>query len=254
MPNLALASVALYRMAQLLDVAELQSPADRGGRGRYERATSDYQDSLISAYQRWGKNLQKQLTGDLDADSQLISAGMPALRLDLQRLGQSEFPTAFDAMSADYIPSADAWRMVSDAIQQNSADIDRRLIPEIESKLARGLVEDADMAGVLQSLEPRVSIYAGNFWALIMHAVGDYAQQAKTFDDLIYPCKWVLDPQADHCEACPIYAGTYDSYDDMLKTTGGSVPGYFAGSPYRSCWGNCRCHLQLRINGAWQRV
>lgn len=253
MPNLALASVALYRMAQLLDVAELAVPSDRGGVGRYESATNGYQAALLDAYQSWGKDLLKKLTGSAVADDETISAKIPDLRKSLQAVAQEQLPTALDTLRNDYVPSASAYSLVSEAITQAASDIETRLIPDIGEKLQRGLIEGADMAGVLQSLEPRVGTYAGGLWVLIMRAIGDFAMQGS-LDNVIYPCKWVLDPQAQHCEACPKYAGTYDSYQAMLDQTGQSVPGYFAGSPYKSCWGNCRCHLELQIDGEWKRV
>jgi hypothetical protein len=240
-------------MARLLDTAELQAPADRGGIGRYENATNGYQEALLAAYRRWGKDLLKGMSADMDANSEAIDKALPDLQRALQAVAQEQLPTALDTLRNDYVPSADAYNLIADAITQAASDIGTRLVPDVGEKLQRGLAESADLAGVLQSLEPRVGGYAGAMWVLIMRAIGDFAMQGS-LDNIIYRIKWRLDPQVQHCEACPIYAKEYDSYDAMLIETGGSVPGYFAGSPYKACWGNCRCHLELKIDGDWKRV
>ncbi len=253
MPDLLRAGIALYRMAELLDAVELQSPADRGGVGRYERATNGYQDALLAAYRTWLKGLQKQLTCDAAKDAELISAEIPALRRELQAVAQAQLPEALSQLHSDYTPSAEAWIRVADAITQADSDIDTRLVPDIAEKLQRALNEGADLGSVAQSLEPRVAQYAGAYWVLIMRAVGDYAMQASQ-DNVIYPVQWIRNHDTASCESCIQFEAEYPSYDAMLASTGQSVPGYFAGSPYQSCWGNCRCHLKIKIDGEWRRV
>lgn len=239
--------------AVLSTLVQLQAPDDRSGSGRYERATNTYQDSLLSAYRGWVRGLVKALTGDAAKDRALITEQLPDLTRALQSVAQEELPNAIGVLGTRYVPSPDAYRMVAEAIVQAQADLDR-LAGDVADKLGRALDEEADLASVAASLEPRLAQSAGAFWVLIMRAIGDFAAQAAGQDDEIYPCRWVLDPRAQHCEACPIYAGEYASYAAMLQVTNGSVPGYFVGSPYKSCWGNCRCHLELYIQGQWRRV
>ncbi len=255
MPDFARALAALGKMARLADQMVALQAADRGGRGRYERLTNDYQAELTTTYDAWVGRLIKGLTGDWAHDAPAIEGAMLELERSLQDLAQAQLPWAVTAIGVeDYVPSAEAWRMIADAITQNNSDVSSRLVPEIHDKLLRGLTEELDLAGVAQSLTPRVAFYAGNFWVVIQRLVGDFAAQAETRDDLIYPCRWVWDPQAKHCDSCPQFAGEYESYAAMLAATNQCVPGYFVGSPYKSCWLNCRCHLELYINGKWVRV
>lgn len=242
---------ALKRLARKLDALYLAS-----GAGRYERATNAYQADLLDTYDAWTRGLMRTLKGvtDLEQARQIVNEAMPALRRALQDAAQQSLPEAVGAMTDAYVPSADAWRMIADALTETNANIETRLVPDIEEKLLRGIAEGADLNGVAQSMVSRVGLYAGDYWALIQRLIGDYARQAQTGDDVIYRCRWVRVHDEHSCEACVEYEGEYDSYTAMLDVTRQSVPGYFFNSPYRSCWGNCRCYLELLIDGKWKRV
>ncbi len=265
MPDLPRALAALQRMAWLLDEAAPTASRATGrfrpaqlaaGRSRYARVTNEYRDQLISAYETWTRWLLRQLDGDAESQKAQIAANAQGLARTLQQIGTEHLPYAVTAIGTqDYVPSADAWRMIADAVDAQNSDIATKLVPYVVESLQRGVDEATDLAAVADSLLPRVSFYAGNLWVVINRLVGDFAGQAATRDDLIYPCRWVLDPQAQHCDSCPAFAGEYPSYDAMLAKTFQCVPGYFVGSPYKkSCWLNCRCKLQLQINGEWVTV
>ncbi len=261
MPDLPRALAALKRMAWLLDEASghfapMALLAGRDNRGRYERLTNAYQDALTQAYQSWAKQALKGLSGNTDEQKAQIEAASAGLLAALQQVGQERLPYAVTAIGAEaYMPSPDAWRMIAEAMDSQARDITTRLVPDVIAKLERGVDEGSDLGAVADSLLPQVSFYAGNLWVVIQRLVGDFATQATTRDDLIYPCRCVLDPQAQHCDSCPAFAGEYPSYDAMLEATGQCVPGYFVGSPYKkSCWLNCRCHIELQINGEWTKV
>ena len=238
-------------LARKLDALYLAS-----GASRYERATNAYQADLLDAYDQWTRGLMRRLKGvtDLEQARQIVTEAMPELRRALQDLAQSTLPAAVGAMTDAYVPSADAWRMIADAITETNSNIDTRLVPDVEEKLLRGIAEGADLNGVAQSLVARVGIYAGDYWAVIQRLIGDYAAQAQTGDDVIYKCRWVRVHDDHSCEACIAYEGEYDSYTAMLEITRQSVPGYFFNSPLRSGWGNCRCYLELFIDGKWRKV
>lgn len=259
MADINRAAHALERMYGLLN--ELSAPyyrvdlqAERGGSGRYERATNAYQSALERAYAGWVRGLLKSLSNDAATATKQIADALPDLTRALQDTAQAQMPNAIQAFGASYVPSPDAWQMLGEAIAQNNGDIAARLVPDVGDKLQRGVAEGADLKGVADSLLPRVALYAGNFWVLIQRLIGDFTAQAALRDDEIYPVQWVLDPQAQHCEACQQYAGTYENYNAMLEVTQQSVPGYFFNSTYKSCWGNCRCRLEVKINGRWQRI
>ncbi len=240
MRDFTIARSALHDAAIALDhIVELAVPDTRNARGRYERLTNTYQDDLISWYINWGARLVKSLNGDVAAKQTQIDTAIPELQTRLQQAAQEHMPYAVQAIGVEeYAPSPEAWHMMGDAIAATQADIATRLIPEIHATLSRALVEGADVEAIVQSLIPRVAFYAGALWIAIQRLVGDFAAQATTRDDLIYRCRWVLDPHAEHCPACLEFAGEYDSYAAMLERTLQAVPGYFAGYPGRACWLN----------------
>ena len=252
MPDLPLALAALQRMAHLLDA----NTAQLGAPTRYERINADYETALLEAYQSWVKGLIKRLAGLSDSERKIeIDASAKTLLADLKLAGQEHLPYAVTAIGVqDYVPSPDAWRMIADAIDAQNLDLETRLVPNVIEKLQRGVDEGADVSAVAESLLPRVAFYSGNQWATIQKLVGDFAAQAQTRDDLIYPCRWVRVKDDHSCESCIEFAREYPSYDAMLEATGQCVPGFFVGSPYRSCWLNCRCEINLFINGKWTRV
>lgn len=256
MLNLTRANSALHRMARALDGMSRELNVRNLASGRYERATNEYQDRLLDAYDKWMRRLKRELgdTADVENVSNTIQQLMPALTAELQIVAQAGMPGAVQAMSGAYVPSPDAYRMIADAVTRNNQDIETSLIPAIQDKLLNAVVEGKPIGDAAETMTARVVSYAGNFWALIQRFVGDFALQAQAADDVIYRCRWVSELDEATCDACKAYAGEYDSYNAMLEQTSQSVPGYFFNAPYRSCWTNCRCHLELFVEGRWQRV
>jgi AcrR family transcriptional regulator len=253
MPNLPRALSALKQLAHLLDSVSLAG----GAPTRYERLTNEYQAALEDAYQSWARWLIRQLNDAADdADrKQQIATSADGLLKTLQRIGNEHLPYAVNAIGvAEYAPSPDAWRMIAQAIESQNADFEARLIPYVIDTLQRGIDEQTDLRAVAESLTPRVAFYAGNLWVVIQKLVGDFAQQAATRDDLIYRCRWVRTQDDASCQSCIEFECEYDSYEAMLQATNQCVPGYFETSPYRSCFWNCRCWIELLINGRWTRI
>lgn len=249
-PKMRRAARALQRAARALD--ELRYAAA----GRYERAIDDYQNALLAEYDAWAASLIKKIGKETDIERarQVIVEAIPSLRSALHAVAQELLPDAVNAMSAAYVPSADAYRLIADAITENNADIETRLMPAIEEKLLRAVVEGAPVEQAAQSLVARVTAYAGAFWVLIQRLIGDFVKQMETADDKIYPVRWVRTKDDNSCESCIKFEGEYESYDAMLVQTLQCVPGYFFNSPYPACWGYCRCHLEVKIKGKWVRI
>lgn len=241
---------ALARMARALDaMVELA--------GRYERATDAYQDALLEAYDAWAKKLLRAIGKETDMERarQVIVEQMPDLSAALRGVAQAGLPDAVNAMSDAYVPSADAYRLIADAITQNNGDIETRLVPVVADALLRAVLDGKPLADAAAALDARVAQYAGAFWVLIQRFIGDFVAQMETTDDAIYPVRWICNLDDATCDACREFAGEYKSYNDMLTATAQSVPGYFFG--YRNgsaCWGNCRCHLEIQVNGRWKRI
>lgn len=257
-PRLRRLASSLQRMARALDEMQALS-ADNEARlaaGRYERATDDYQAQLLDAYDAWVKRLNKAIgqETDLERAAQVIVEKMPELRAALHAVAQEFLPDAVNAMSDAYVPSADAYRLIGDAITQNNGELETRLVPAIEEKLLRAILEGADLTQAAESMSARVAAYAGAFWVLIQRLIGDYVEQMQTADDKIYPVRWVRTKDDRSCESCLKFEGEYKSYAAMLEQTLQCVPGYFFNSPYSACWGYCRCHLEVKIRGKWMRI
>lgn len=253
MANLTRALGILKRMAHLLDTTPLAS-----GTSRYERVTNAYEDELISAYQTWVRYLLRELNDAADdiERKRIIGQGAQGLLATLQRVGQANMPLAANAIGiGNYAPSPDAWRMIAEAIDLQNADFETRLIPFVLQTLERGVDEGTDLRAVADSLTSRVAYYAGGVWIVTQRLVGDFVQQAATRDDLIYRVRWVRTKDDHSCQSCIEFEGEYDSYEQMLQATNQCVPGYFVGSPYKSaCWLNCRCYIEVFIDGKWVRV
>jgi hypothetical protein len=253
MVNLQRALDVLRQMARLLDASVMLAAPNR-----YARVTDTYETALLDAYESWTRWLIRELRDAADdaERKRVIADGAAGLTRALQRVGQEHLPYAVTAIGvADYVPSAEAWRMIADAIEAQNADIAARLAPFVVEKLSSALDEGVDLGAVAESLAPRVTFFAGNLWIVIQRLVGDFAAQAQERDDLIYPARWVRVRDDHSCESCIQFEGEYESFDALLQATNQCVPGYFVGSPYKSaCWLNCRCRIELKINGVWTRI
>ena len=247
MPNLIVARDALEEMNAIVQLQE-----DRRAQGRYERYTNGYQQALESAYSQWVKGLIKKLDGSGD-ELQIINEALPDLIQSLEAVGGEWLVYSGDALK-DFTPSPEYLRTIADSIEQNRTDIERILVPIIAEKLKGAIVEGLDLQATADSLLPKVAYQAGAMWTLIQRGALDYAAQAASQAETLYPVRWVLDPNAKHCDACVEFAKTYDNYMEMLNQTGQAIPGFFANYSGRACWLNCRCHLEIKINGVWQRV
>lgn len=257
-PRLRRMARQLHAMARALDELQMIQLAS----GRYERSTDAYEGALLDVYDAWVKRLL-QAVGEgapdtpeaVERATQEISARVPDLRVALQAIAQEFLPDAVNAMSDAYVPSADAYRLIADAITQNNADLETRLMPDVEEKLLRAVKDGTPLADAAVAFESRVAGYAGSFWVLIQRLIGDFVAQKQTADDEIYPVRWVRTKDDASCDSCLAFAGEYESYNAMLEKTFQCVPGYFFNSPYKSaCWGYCRCHLEAKINGKWSRL
>lgn len=96
----------------------------------------------------------------------------------------------------------------------------------------------ADVANMSQSaVAARTALYLGamrdTFFAGQYAAVlnsGNYSEET-----------WILDPVAEHCPDCVVYAA--DGWQPLGTWT---ARGIFPGSGHTECLGNCRCRLEFR--------
>lgn len=224
-----------------------------GGQTKQLQAVNAYEQDLLDIYDGWSDDLVKRLLqADEDERDSLIGDAVGALLLLLMNAGRGELFNALTLALGGQPPTPDMIGELNDAITENDGYLRDSLIPAIEGKLRAALGDKDIMAalkaggslardalgGVLDTLNARVASYAGAWWALFQHVVGHSAQAQSR------KVIWYLDPAAQHCADCPRF-GTpegkeYDSYEDMLRITGGKSP-----ADGVECGPHCRCGLGL---------
>jgi hypothetical protein len=138
---------------------------------------------------------------------------------------------------------------LSQILKENEGYLTDSLIPALRAKLLKSFddpdiqvaIEAGDgaevLGSVLSTVTARVESYAGEWWQMHQWGVGLLS------DEMGKTLKGFLDPQAQHCDDCPMFhdeAGReYASFQDYLNTTGQRVPGDF------QCKSNCRCSLVM---------
>jgi hypothetical protein len=131
----------------------------------------------------------------------------------------------------------------------NEGYINQSLVPDVRQRLGEffadptNVVEAGALAAFLLPMMARVESYAGQAWAGINQAVGEYARKIGS------PIYWARDSRAEHCETCLEFGEReYASFDDMLAITGGIAP-----ADGTVCRGNCRCSLMVDEGDGWTR-
>lgn len=143
-------------------------------------------------------------------------------------------------------------RKVDIALESNRVFLQTSLLPAIEQRIRiaqeSGEIPFDEAVDVSRDFATnRGGLYAGVFWTAIW--VGLEASIEREFGrqaTATMPVQRLLDPRAEHCATCPPKAGEYQSWDDMLAVTGG-LPA--DGSD--ACHSNCRCVVQVLVNGVW---
>jgi len=224
---------------------------------RQNRRVNEYQAALISTYTDWAEDLADELDGIEDPIERddAIEAALVALTLALSRLGRTAIPDLLALGLNGTGPSPRCLSDLAEMVEVNESYIGSSLVPTLRDRLHRALQDEAVLAaigvgilGVLQSFQARVGAYAGAGWAAAQRGVADVAyQQGQAGED--GRIRWVVDEEAKHCPDCPECEGEYDSWDDMLDSTGGKMPGSGV-----QCASNCRCWLEVWNGSEWVRA
>ena len=224
---------------------------DTGRKPKAIAAVNAYQTELQDAYNEWADKLATDLDAADDSDREkVIAAAVAALLLLLKRKGAESLPQAA-ALGFGSATSDAAKALIAKQIAENESYLTDSLGPDLKAR-AMGAFEDDDilgameagggaaaLAGLMKGATARVGSYAGQFWKAYNESVGEASQEAGA-DGQPKRIRWVLDAQADHCKDCIEFGDTdYDSYQDLLDTTGGVTPASGV-----ECGANCRCHLE----------
>lgn len=236
----------------------------RVGAGNWEKATNKQQRKLVKAYDEWGVKVRKQLLdaaksgateeemeGILDKNLNMLEKTMgdittegidKAARLSVKGLMNS--------------PEVIAARLA--LTNATLANIRNGLIPKTKESLMLNIGKTVEMdrravVAVFKPMRSGVAQYAGGMWEAIFEtqkAAGKTMEREAIEKGETPPkIKWVLDKMAQHCKdspgfyGCTTLAGEYKSWNDLPTVPAGKV----------TCRGNCRCHLEVFINGKWQR-
>lgn len=184
-----------------------------------------------------------------DADpnqrDEIIAAALAALLVSLRAEGRKRITDAMMLALDDEPPTPEMLQELTDAITANDRYLADSLIPDIRRKVEAGLLDEdvitalemgegeKAIGGILDTLDARVAMYAGGWWALFNIIMGLGAKEREM------KVRWSRDFMAHHCQTCLDFGDTtYDSYDALLSETGGVTPGNGT-----DCGGNCRCSL-----------
>lgn len=237
----------------------------RPNAGSWEEATNRQQRRLVEVFDKWSAELKRGLRTRFDNGettpelAAFLDAQIPTLEKRLSEIQAAGINGAvkISARSRAGLPQIQALR--ERLVADNLALIRENLVPRIHEKLTMALA-----LGVVASI-PALNEYfttsrawpaeySGGYWVAIFEVqkglgkVREDERKAAGLD--LEPVRWILDPDAVHCQTspgffgCPELAGEYPGGWNTLRT----VP---AGNV--TCRGNCRCHIEVFRDGAWRR-
>ena len=249
--------------------------------GQRLRVAPDKFDSFLNAYQRelvetfdpWIEETQRLMiraTGDgwnQGRIKAMVEARLQDLESHLTVLGHSRIFEAgqmgLGARLAHRADSPGVQRLITELQARNDRFLAESLIPDlrkglfghVEAKLSVEQLKEG-LTKTLGSFRPRVGSYSGGATVAIFEAqkragVDENAERVGRGEKPI-PVRWVLDPNAEHCENDPS-RGTFGCIHLARVYPGGwgEMPTIPAGNV--SCLGNCRCHIEADFGNGWER-
>ncbi|MHA2062952.1 MAG: hypothetical protein ACXABY_01080 [Candidatus Thorarchaeota archaeon] len=216
-------------------------------------------EEIVNTYQQELGGMWTEFVSDLA--SEVYAFEDPDIQIQIAYSLIDEFADELTAISREsiYDASAEGLKQVAPAgvllsvagsrMARNEEFIYDSLTPGIKQRISEFFSDPANIitAGalilLLAPMQARVESYAGQAWAAINQATGEYARVINS------PVYWARDGRAEHCETCIAFGEReYDSFDDLLAITGGILP-----ADGTACHGNCRCSLLVQEDGGWTR-
>ncbi|MHA2063208.1 MAG: hypothetical protein ACXABY_02385 [Candidatus Thorarchaeota archaeon] len=214
-------------------------------------------EEIVNIYQGELGDMWAEFASDLASE---VAGADPVVQLQIalslvdefaEELIQTSRESIFEA-SAEGLPEPPGGILLAVAggrMARNEGFINESLTPDIKTRISRffsdplNIITAASLILLLMPMQARVESYAGQAWAAINAATGEYARKIGS------PVYWSRDAQAKHCETCLAFGETeYASYDDLLIITGGIIP-----ADGTVCRGNCRCSLLVDEGFGWTR-
>lgn len=232
--------------------------------GDWERATNRQQRRLIRAYNDWSVETRRRLSksalrGATAAEqARILERQLPVLESKLIEIVTKGTISATRMAAGDKFDTPVVQTEIAKSIRENVTLVKEALIPKVGEKLLPQVVKGMTLAprdflGSFNTIKPAMAAYAGGFWVMIFTVQKTLGHQREVEragrGEPIEPVRWVLDKNAEHCKpspgyyGCPELAGEYKSWNNLPTVPAGKV----------SCRGNCRCRLEVKRDGRWQR-
>ena len=235
----------------------------RIGRGAWEQATNAQQRRLVAAFDKWAPKVRRRLYAMAQQGEPVIrqvaylDEQLVELQATLVKIGQKGADVA-TKLAAGADPSPGVLVVQQQLATDSDTAITDSLMPHLRASMVRELERGAaadktTLKAAFDGNRAPTAQFAGGLWFGIMavtRAVGQEREATRAAQgDVPERVRWVLDAAADHCAdspgfaGCPGLAGTYANWDALPTLPGGQV----------TCRGNCRCHLEVEIDGRWER-
>ena len=235
----------------------------RIGRGAWEQATNAQQRRLVAAFDKWAPKVRRRLSEMTQRGESVIrqvahlDERLKELEATLVKLGQKGAAIA-TKVAAGADPSSGVLAVQQQLATDSETAVTDSLIPHIREAMIRELergvaAEPKDLKTAFDGQRASMAQFAGGLWFGIMaitRAVGKERETDRAAaGEEPERVRWVLDPLAEHCAAspgffgCPDLEGIYENWDALPTIPGGQT----------TCRGNDRCHLEVEIDGRWER-
>lgn len=218
-------------------------------RREWEREVNAYQNELARTFEDWASELANDLAGSDEEYDEILDAALLVLVGDLSDLGASNITKGAILGLGNTAPTPAYLGSLSSRLEANEGYIEASLLPDIRTAMLPAQFDALDAAALLALLVTfggRVESYSGAMWTAMQEAQGVTAQEAQEAGEG-GRVEWMLEEGAAHCDDCTDFAGVYDSWDEMMVTTGGRLPGEV------ECSANCRCSLWVEVGDEWTR-
>ena len=225
----------------------------RRGSASWEEATNRQQRKIVKVYDGWAADLKAELRkrsaagatpGELAA---VLGEKIKKLESRLLEITNKGIigATRISAGSRADLPQVKA--VADRQIAENTALVKENLVPKIHEELlvpiAVGILANAQALNrTIADLRFAPAQYAGGYWVAIFQTQKELGTMRETERAAAglqpEPIRWVLDPNADHCQAtpdkggffgCPDLAQEYPHWAALPTVPGGHV----------TCRGNC---------------
>ena len=231
--------------------AELRRNPEENVKHTWEEIVNDYQEDLGGMWEEFTVALADAIA---EVDDRALQLEIALSMIDqyaenMTFLGREYiFDSAVEGL-ADTTPDGSLLSIAGMRMATNEGFIKNSLVPDIRERLSIffgdpvNVITSVALIAMLMPMQARVESYAGQAWATVNWAAGEYARKNNS------PVYWQRDSQAEHCETCLEYGNrAYDSFDALLAETGHVLP-----ADGTACMGNCRCSLMVKEDEEWVR-